>query len=55
MNIFFFEVDHFLRGVDIELFSGTLSKTARERDKWRKKVIIIIIKMPKQTTAELET
>jgi len=54
MNIFSFEVDHFLRGVDIELFSGTLRKTAREKDKRRKKAIIII-KMPKQTTAELET
>jgi len=53
MNIIFsFEVDHFLRGVDIGLFSRTLSKTGEEQVE---KKVITIIKMPKQTAAELET
>jgi len=36
MNIFSFEVDHFLRGVDIGLFSRTLRKTGRGTSREKK-------------------
>jgi len=54
MNIFSFEVDHFLRGVDIGLFSRTLRKTGRGTSR-KKSNNNNNKKMPKQTTAKLET